>query len=167
VLQLAGVTPARALTFEEAKPKLEEALKKERIAEAGGLKATEIRNKIDAEMKSGKTFAEAATAAGGKVEIFPPFSFTKLPKLDSPGAMDILRGSANLETGQLSEVIQETDGRLILHIDKRQPVDDAAFEKEKPMLVENMSRGLRESAFEVWLAERRKLANIVTARGDG
>jgi hypothetical protein len=81
--------------------------------------------------------------------------------------MDILRGSAGLETGQLSEVIPETDGRLILHIDKRQPVDDAAFEKEKPMLVENISRGLRESAFEVWLAERRKLANVVTARGDG
>ena len=167
VLQLTGVTPARPLTIEEAKPKLEEALKKERVAEAAGLKATEIRNKIDAEIKSGKTFAEAATTAGVPVEQFPPFSFTKLPKLDSPGAMDILRGSAGLETGQLSEVIPETDGRLILHIDKRQPVDDAAFEKEKPMLVENISRGLRESAFEVWLAERRKLANVVTARGDG
>jgi peptidyl-prolyl cis-trans isomerase D len=167
VLQLTGITPSRALTFEEAKPKLEEALKKERIAEAAGLKATEIRNKIDAEMKSGKTFAEAATAAGAAVEQFPPFSFTKLPKLDAPGAMDILRGSANLETGQLGEVIPVSDGRLILHIDKRQPVDDAAFEKEKPMLVENISRGLRESAFEVWLAERRKLANVVTARGEG
>jgi peptidylprolyl isomerase len=51
VLQLTGVTPARPLTIEEAKPKLEEALKKERVAEAAGLKATEIRNKIDAEIK--------------------------------------------------------------------------------------------------------------------
>lgn len=166
VLQLTGVTPARALTYEEAKPKLEESMKKERVAEAAGLKATEVRNKIDADMKSGKTFAEAATAAGVTAEQFAPFSFTKLPKLDQPGAMDILRGSSNLETGQLGEVIQTGDGRLILHIDKRQPVDDAAFEKEKPMLVDNISRGLRESAFEVWLAERRKLAKVQTALGD-
>jgi peptidyl-prolyl cis-trans isomerase D len=166
VLQLGGVTPARPLTFEEARPKLDDSLKKERVAEAAGLKATEIRNKIDSEMKSGKSFAEAAQAAGATVEQFPAFSLVNRPKMDQPGAREIVFSSMNLETGQLSEVIPIVEARLILHIDKRQPVDEAAFEKEKPMLVETISRSLRESAFEVWLAERRKLAKVQTARGD-
>ena len=74
-------------------------------------------------------------------------------------------GSTQLEPGQLSEPVPFSRGRLILRVEKRHPVDESAFEKEKPILVENLSRFRRESAFEVWLAERRKLANIQTVTG--
>ena len=160
VLQLTGITPARALTLDEAKPKLADALKKERVAEVAGLKAVEIRTKIDGELKGGKTFAEAATAAGATAEIFPTFSFTPMPKLDQPGAQQMVFASLNLEPGQLSEVLPIENGRIICRVEKRHPIDEAAFEKEKPMLLERLSQGLRNSAFEIWLAERRKLANI-------
>ena len=162
VIQLTGITPARPMTFDEAKPKLAEQLKSERVAEAAGLKATEVRNKIDAELKAGKTFAEAATAAGVTPEQLPPFSLVEHSKLDA-SALQFVGRSLQLEVGQLSEVAPISGGRVIMRVEKRQPVDDAAFEKDKPKLVDGASRVLRDSAFEVWLAERRKLANIKTS----
>lgn len=162
VLQLTGITPARPLTFDEAKPKLADQLKNERIAEAANLKATEIRNKIDGELKGGKTFTEAATAAGVTAEQLPPFSLVEHSKLD-PSALQFVGRSLQLEVGQLSEVAPISGGRVILRVEKRQPVEEAAFEKDKARLTEGASRALRDSAFEVWLAERRKLANIQTS----
>lgn len=165
VLQLTGITAARPLTFEEAKPKLVEQLKNERTEETLALKATEARNKLDAELKAGKTFADAATAAGLQAQQLPPFSMIQPGKLDQPGAREMVFGSTQLEPGQLSEVVPFSGGRLIFRVEKRHPVDESAFEKEKPILVENLARFRRESAFEVWLAERRKLANIQTIAG--
>ena len=165
VLQLTGITPARPLAFEEAKPKLLEQLKNERTEELLTLKATEIRNKIEAELKAGKSFAEAATAAGLQAQQMPPFSMIEPGKLDQPGAREMVFGSTQLEPGQLSEPVPFSGGRLIFRVEKRHPVDESAFEKEKPILVENLSRFRRESAFEVWLAERRKLANLQTMDG--
>lgn len=165
LLQLTAVTPARPLTFEEAKPKLAEQLKTERTEEILGLKATEVRNKIEAELKAGKTFAEAAIAAGLQAQQLPPFSMVQPGKLDQPGAREMVYGSTQLEPGQLSEVVPFKGGRLVFRVEKRQPVDESAFEKEKPILVENIARFRRESAFEVWLAERRKLARIQTIVG--
>ena len=165
VLQLTGITPARPLAFEEAKPKLLDQLKNERTEELLTLKATEVRTKIDAELKAGKTFAEAATAAGLQAQQMPPFSMIEPGKLDQPGAREMVFGSTQLEPGQLSEPVPFSGGRLIFRVEKRHPVDESVFEKEKPILVENLSRFRRESAFEVWLAERRKLANLQTMDG--
>ena len=74
VLQLESITPARPLTFEEAKASLTEELKNERAKEALNLKAADIHNKIAADVKAGKSFAEATQAAGVKAEPFPPYS---------------------------------------------------------------------------------------------
>ena len=75
MLQLEKINPTRPLTFEEAKASLTDTLKHERAQEALNLKAADVRNKIEAEMKGGKTFAEAAEAAQAvKAEDFPAFS---------------------------------------------------------------------------------------------
>src|SRR5204863_2783924 len=91
VIQLTGINPARALTLDEAKPKLMTQLKEERTEETLGLKGTEARNKIDAELKGGKSFADAAKAAGLQAETVPAFSMTQPPKnLAEPGMRDML-----------------------------------------------------------------------------
>lgn len=163
VLQLAGVSPARPLTFEEAQPKLAEQLKQERAQEAMELKATEIRNKVAAELKAGKSFVDAATAAGAKAEVFPAFSLMQ-PNMSAPNAMELIRTSIDMSEGQLSDLVRTGSGGLILHIDKRVAADEAQFEKERVMISENVSRVRRETAFQDWLLERRAAANI-TSRG--
>ena len=160
IVQLAGVTPSRPLTFDEAKAKLSETLKTERVAETINLKATELRTKLDTELKAGKTFAEAAQAAGVAVETLPTFSFVEPLKPEVKSSQQIMSASVDLAVGQLSEVITVDGGRAIFRIEKRHPVDEATFEKEKPKLMEQLADFQVMSAFPLWLAERRKAANL-------
>ncbi|MHA3771756.1 SurA N-terminal domain-containing protein [Verrucomicrobiota bacterium sgz303538] len=163
VLQLADIAPARPLTYEEAKPKLEEQIKRERAQEAMNLKATEIRNKIDAELKAGKPFAEAAQAAGVTPEAFPAFSLVE-PKFDQPDAREVISRSAELQVGQLSEFIPTAAGGDLVYINNRQPVDEKAFEKDKSQIEERIAQSRREALFREWMKNRRAEANVQVAR---
>jgi peptidyl-prolyl cis-trans isomerase D len=162
IVQLTGLTPARPLTFDEAKAKLAETVKNERVNEAMDLKGRELRTKLDTEIKAGKTFAEAAQAANATVETPPAFSFMEGLKPEVKGAQQIMGASADLTVGQLSEVVKVDDGCVVFRIEKRHPIDEAAFEKEKAKLVEQLGDFQAASAFPLWLAERRKAANLQT-----
>ncbi len=164
VLELGAIAAKRPLTFDEARPKLEEQLKNDRAQEALSLKATEMRTKIDAEMKAGKAFADAAQAAGATVEKFPAFSLAQ-PNFDQPDASTIVGRSADLKVGELSDFVPTADGGVILHVDNRLPVDETAFEKEKPLIAQSLVRNRRESLFQEWLKARRVDAKIDLARG--
>ena len=165
VLQLAEVMPAKPLTFEEAQPKLAEQLKKERAQEALNLKAADVRAKIQAEKKLGKSISEAAAAAGVQVESIPAFSPMEPPKSELPDSRIIMGSSMDLAEGELSEPVPTPTGVLLVHIDKRLPVDEAKFEQEKAMIAENVVRAQRESLFELWLKTRRDVADIKTSQG--
>ncbi len=162
VLQLSGVTPARPLTFEEAKDKLAENLKQERVTEALNLKGAEIRAKIDAEMKAGKSFADAASAAGAKAEPFPAFS-RRDPKLNEPDGREVMMSTLDLSPGQLSTFLPTFDGGVLVYLEQRAPIDPAEFEKEKASTAANLSRGRREALFSEWLKARRKEAGVPAA----
>lgn len=162
VLQLTKITPSRPQTFDEVKVQLSEQLKRERTSEKITAKATEIRAKLEAEMKAGKTFADAAKAAGLTVEKLPAFSNTEPAKGDIPGAREIQAAAGELAAGQLSEVITARGERLIAHMDKRLPIDETAFEKEKGVIAERFNEARADTAFRLWLAERLKAANLQT-----
>ena len=94
VLHLEEIVPSAPLKFEEAKPKLVEELKSERAAETLKLKAGEVRTKIEAALKAGKSFTEAATTAGQKAETLPPFSLAEPAKADVPDQQQIMERAA-------------------------------------------------------------------------
>jgi peptidyl-prolyl cis-trans isomerase D len=160
VLQLTGITPSRPLTYDEAKPKLENQLKEERAQEAMTLKAAEIRQKIDAELKAGKSFADAATAAGITAEKIPAFSFAEPPPGVTPELRMIMSQSAELGEHETSAPVPIQDGVALVHVDKRHPVDETKFAAEKNMLAQNISRSKRESVFEQWLKTERDAAGV-------
>lgn len=159
VVQLTGITAARPETYEEAKAKLTETLKNERVSEAMDLKGRELRTKLETELKAGKTFAQAAETAGVKAETLPPMSPSDPPKPEIKDEQFIKNVAAQSTEGQLSEVVETDTGSLIVRVEKRQPVDEAAFEKEKPSLLENLAKRTAMNAFPLWLSERRKVAN--------
>jgi hypothetical protein len=159
VLQLASIVPARPLTFEEAKVKLTDSLKHERAQEALTLKGTEIRNKIEADIKAGKSFADAAQAAGAKAESFPPFSRQE-PQFEAPNAGEIMSTAAELNEGQLSAFVPTAAGGVIVHVDKRPPIDDAKFQAEKARITESVTDFKRTSLFQEWLKLRRTEAQL-------
>ena len=164
VIRLTGIVEARPLTFEEAKPQLAEQLKGERAQEAMNLKAAEIRNKIDAAIKAGKTFAEAAEAAGAKAEAFGAFSQAE-PKFEQPDAREVMMTAFEMKEGALSPFTPTGTGGDIIHVDKRPPVDDSKFDAQKEFLAENLAQFSRESLFAEWLKLRRAEARIAEHRG--
>jgi peptidyl-prolyl cis-trans isomerase D len=164
-VQLTGVTPSRPLTFDEAKEQLTETIKNDRTSETLDLKGRELRAKLETDLKAGKTFAEAAQAAGVTVESLPAFSFMERLKPEVKDGEEVMNASAEMTVGQLSEVLSTATGSIIFRIEKRHPIDEAAFEKEKPELMERLADFQAMNAFSIWLAERRKAANLQTKIG--
>jgi parvulin-like peptidyl-prolyl isomerase len=161
VLLLAGKEEARPQSFDEVKTKLVDELKEERAREAMNLKAGEIRKKIDAEMKGGKAFAQAAEAAGVKAEKLPPFSASDPGALrTSPDGPDIMRRATELAVDQVSEFVPTQAGGVIVHLDRQLPIDETEFNKQKELLTERAVKQKREAIFQEWLRTRRKAANI-------
>jgi peptidyl-prolyl cis-trans isomerase D len=164
VIQLAEIIPSREQTLDEARVKLAEALKNERATETMTLKATEARNKIEAALKAGKSFADAATAAGVTAEVIPPFSLSEPPGKEAD-ANEIRQAVSDLDPGQLS-AFQATgagdkpSGGFLVFLEKKQPIDEAKFAQEKPMLTEQFGRALRDATMQQWIKQRRAAANI-------
>ena len=165
VLQLAGITPAKPMTLEEAKAQLTEEIIIERANEALSLKGADLRKKISEAITAGKSFADAAKEAGVTVEPFPTFSPVERPKEEQPDAPTIMGRSSEMTEGELSEFTPTQTGGLLIHLDKRLPVDESGFEKEKAMIVTNLEGMKKEAAFQQWLKERRIAAGFVETKG--
>jgi peptidyl-prolyl cis-trans isomerase D len=164
VVQLEEITPGRPLTFEEAKDRLADELKHERAQEAMNLKAAEIRNKIAAEMKAGKSFAEAAQAAAGvKPEPFPAFSAEDIAMgkfADKPDGTAVMQAATTLNPGETSMLIPTEKGGVIIHLDKREPIDEAKFKAEKSRVAEGVADLRATVLFQEWLKLRRAAAHV-------
>src|SRR5437879_4828833 len=76
ILHLVGVTEARPLTMEEAKPKIVDAIKKSRTRELMSSKGPELANQLREAAKSsaGSDLQAAIQKAGSEAEKLPPFS---------------------------------------------------------------------------------------------
>jgi peptidyl-prolyl cis-trans isomerase D len=160
ILHLEDIVPSQPLTFEQAKPKLIEQLKTERAREQLTTKAAEARAKIEADLKAGKSFADAAAAAGVKAETLAPFSIADRTKLDVPDQQEILEKVIVLGEKQISDFTPTEDGGLLVYLDKREPIDEAAFEKDKATLFPLFEKKKQDNAFQEWLRIRRNAAKI-------
>lgn len=165
ILHLVSTTPSRALTFDEAKPQLLEALKKERAQEALTLKAADLRSKILADVKSGKTFADAAKAHGLTPQSLPPFSSAAPLGEKPPEAPMIMSTAFELKEGQLSEFVPTSEGGFLVFVAKRLPVDEAQFASDRAKMLPRYEEVRRRVVFQEWLRLRKAEARIQVIRG--
>ncbi len=171
LLLLSDVTLPREKTLDEAKTALIDSLKAERAQEAMTLKATEVRNKIEAELKAGKTFADAATAAGMKAEVFAPFSLSEPPFKEKDGR-EVTLAARDLQPGQLSPFSptmgngMTPGGGVLVFLDKKQPIDEKAFEESKAQTLTELTERDEEGLFRHWFKARRAAAKVLLARDE-
>ena len=85
ILHLVGITEARPLTVEEAKPKIVDALKKARARELMSTKGAEVTQQLREAAKSGQPLEAAIQKTGAKPEKLPPFSLMEEEKPKSEG----------------------------------------------------------------------------------
>jgi hypothetical protein len=159
ILHLEKVIPSRPLSLDEARPGVIAQIKNERGHEKLVSTANEVRAKVEEALKAGKSFEEAAAAAGQKSESFPAFSLSEPPS-NQAFASEIAEKSVELAEGGLSEFVPTAEGGLLIHLDRREPIDEAKFAKDQEAQLNGLRMRKRFAAFREWLNLRRKAANV-------
>jgi peptidyl-prolyl cis-trans isomerase D len=171
ILHLTSVTAAKPLSLEEAKPKVVEALKKERLREMLASKASEARRQIEEKIKTGVAAATAIQQANLKPETIPPFSLMdepavvapdakKEPKTETPDLPSIKNAAAELNPGEVSQFVPTADGGLIAVLEKREPIDEKQFAEKRASFDERLRGMMERVAFYEWLRARRDAAKL-------
>jgi hypothetical protein len=179
VLHLLGAIPARPLSLEEAKPKVVESLKGERLREVLSTKGAEIARQIREAIKTGKPLDQAAQQAAVTLERIPPFSLVetpapkpekdknsltpetaKEPKVETPDLPAIKNVVADLAPGEVTEFVPTATGGLVAALEKREPADPAGYPQAKLSFETSSLQRKRMIVLFEWLRERQRLAGV-------
>jgi len=160
VLHLAGSVPSRPLTFEEAKAQVIEQIRKDQAGQMMQTKANDVRNRIQAGLKAGKSFADAALAAGAQAETVPPFSLAEASKLDVPDMQAIIRSSVGLGDGQISEFVATQAGGLFVYMNGHEAVGKDEVAVGEDSIRTQFARQKEVEAFVEWLRLRKETARL-------
>jgi hypothetical protein len=163
VPHLDEIQTSKQMTLEEAKTQVVEQIKQSRAHELLNVKSADARNKIQADLTAGKSFADAVTAAGLKADVYPPFSLAE-PDLDKPDVREVTVKAVEMSEGQLSEFIPTPDGGLLIHLDKREPLDEAKYAKDKVLMEPSVKQQKLHLVFSEWLRKARDAARIELPR---
>lgn len=152
---------SRVQTYAEARAEARASLIAEQAAAALKKTAEEAVEKIKASLAEGKTFAEAATAAGITVEVVSIPEVTAGYQGDTTKVPSTLFENAKYtDPGSLSEPVIESDRAFLLHVEKREVVksDDTAATVETQ--VSQAAESNKITAFTSWMNARNEAAEI-------
>jgi hypothetical protein len=106
------------------------------------------------QMTAGKTFAQAAVAAGQAPIAMKPFSLSSRDILEADehnmDAREILLAAAKTQPGHLSPFVPTTDGAFVLFVQSVLPVDEARKSADMPQFLEQIRRNRLNEAFNRW-----------------
>ena len=178
VVHLLGMTPSRPLTLDEAKPKITEALTKERLKQLVAARGSEVSRKIREATKAGTPLDAAFAQAGLQPERIPPFSIIENPaqkpesspapkpeekKPDVPDLPVIKNAVGELNPGDTTDFVATQTGGLVAVLEARDPGDPAGFAQAKASFEKNYLQSKRMVVFDEWLHERRRAAGLQLA----
>jgi len=159
IARLDETEKSRAQTFDEARAEARARLIAEKATAALKKAAEDAVEKIKASLAEGKTFAEAAKAAGITNET------TSVTEVTTSYQGDTTRIPSNLfeaaqytDPGALAEPVIETDRAFIIHVSSREVVkpEDTAIAAQ----VKQAAESNRITAFTAWLNARTEAANV-------
>ena len=157
IIKLVKVNPQRPLTLEEVRPMAEKQLGARMAERLLRESAEPAIAKIREAMSAGKSFSEAAAAAGVQVKSFndiDPSGESLSPEEEAIAAATLL-----MEPGQLSGMIPDSDGGFAVYLAERDPLDAAALEK-RPELEARILERKERLLFHTWLSSARDAAKI-------
>src|SRR5438309_9127453 len=170
ILHLAGVIEARPLTLDEAKQKIADQIKSQRAREMASTKGRQAVEVLRNALKSGQALPAALQQAGGlKTEKMEPFTIAdetetknpaEKPKNEPTDLMMIKNVSAQLQPGEVSDLVPWIDGGLIVLMEKRERPDPAKYQQTKATFEERYLKTAREYVFMEWLRDRQRDAGL-------
>src|SRR6266496_581810 len=175
LLHLTGVSEARPLTLEEAKPKIVDALKKSRSRELMSTKGREAVNQLREATKSGQPLEAAIQKTGAKPEKIPPFSLIeeektksedKEPKKDEPADLTAIKDAvAFLNAGEISDFSPSGENGFIAILEKREPSTDANAAEKKEAFEKRLLDNKQRVVLYEWLHDRQQAAGLQSSKG--
>jgi peptidyl-prolyl cis-trans isomerase D len=193
ILHLVGVTEARPLTMEEAKPKIVDAIKKSRTRELMSSKGPEVANQLREAAKSSAAsdLQAAIQKTGVKAEKLPPFSLfeeetTKSqdnetnqskepknelpsqstePKNEPPDLPMIKQAVAFLDAGEISDFVPSAENGFIAILEKREPSADPDAGEKKAAFEKKLLDNKQRIVLYEWLHERQQAAGLGSRKG--
>jgi hypothetical protein len=177
ILHLAGVSEARPLTVEEAKPKIVDAIKKTRAREQMSTKAADLVQQLREATKSpgGSAVDAAVQKAAVKSEKLPPFQLMdeepqeskgKEPKKDEPPDLRAIKDAvAFLDVGEVSDFSPSGENGFIAIVETREPFSDSNAGEKKATFEKRLLEGKQRIVFAEWLQDRQQAAGLQFAKG--
>jgi hypothetical protein len=178
VLHLVGMTAARQLTLDEAKPKITDTLTKERLKQLVSTRAADVSRTIREALRAGTPLDKALAQMGLQAERVPPFSILENPapkpesspspkpeekKPDAPDLPAIKNAVRELNPGDTSDFVATATGGLVAVLESREPGDPAGFPQAKASFEKNYLQSKRMVVFDEWLRDRRRAAGLQEA----
>jgi hypothetical protein len=151
IIRLVDLQPSRPLSLEEAKDQIVTGIKKGKVQEAILAKGQQIRSQIEEAMKGGATFADAAQKAGLKVESAEPFAMMGKPDMKNPVFVALRMNQVELQPGQISGVLFESEDGLLVHLDKKDPIDENKYQADKKAQYASFNDYFAGQMFREWL----------------
>jgi len=163
VIELTAVNPARPLTLEEARPRIEAQLRTQKAEQIFTADATSAANALRAAVTAGKSFAEAAAAQKLKVEEIK--NVVAAAESTSPENQAIAGSTLLLKEGETSNLEGAPWGAFVAQLQTRAPVDQMAFGARESQIRESLLRNKRDLLFMEWLRVGREAARITMPPG--
>jgi hypothetical protein len=181
VMHLVGTVPGRPLTLDEAKPKITEALQKEKLHQLVANKGADTARVIREALRAGTPLDTAMNQSGLQVERIPVFSIVesatptpapspaltadkdKPVKAETPDLPMIKNAVAELNPGDSTDFVATDKGGLVAVLEKRDPADPADYPKVKTTFETSYLQSKRAAVFDEWLQDRRQAAQVQLA----
>jgi len=172
IAHLVGVTPARPLSLDEAKPKILETLKTQRERVLLATKGSQVARDLREAAKNNQPLAQVCQKNGVKMDKIEPFAIAddadvaeNKPKTESPDLASIKNAAVQIEPGDVSDFLADQNGGVIVVLEKREPPDPAKDQKIKATFEERYLKNKREIVFFEWLRNRQQAAGLQMAQG--
>jgi SurA N-terminal domain/PPIC-type PPIASE domain len=175
ILHLAGITEARPLTLEEAKPKIVATIKKSKARELMSTKGAEIVQQLREAKQSGQPLEATIQKAGVKAEKVPPFSLIEEEKQESqdkeakenePADLPAIKQAvAFLNQGETSDFFPAGENGFVAILEKREPLADANASEKKAAFEKRLLDNKQRVVLLEWLRDRGQEAGLQFTKG--
>ena len=159
VVHLVAKRPEGTVPLDELRDQLEPLVRTRKEAARAAAQLEAVRREVEA----GTTLAQAAQNAG--VELQTPEAFARTESVEGLGRANAVIGAAfRLQEGQLSEVIEVTEGgkrgAYLLKLLEKTPVDEEQFAAQREQVIAQLQAQREQEAVQNWFAYLYETAEI-------
>jgi hypothetical protein len=178
VLHLLEIIESHPLTLDEAKPKIAETLKSERLRELVSNKGAEVARQLREALKSGTPLEKAAEQSGLKLERIASVALAEVPPPDKPKpeipkpktdeAPDLpaIKSAVSvLNPGDVTDFVPTGKGGVVAVLEKRAPAASSGYAAAKAQFETRYLSQRRGAVFVEWLRDRRRVSGAALATG--